>query len=65
MVALDVSHSLIFWLKAVAPANIPSYMMNKATEQVSVMEEKEINCTNHSNMHMMKLQMKIIVDLRN
>jgi hypothetical protein len=41
-VALDVSHPLISWLKAVALENISDYMMNEATKQMSVMEEKEI-----------------------
>jgi hypothetical protein len=41
-VPLDVSHPLISPLKAVAPTNISDYMMNKATMQMSVMEEKEI-----------------------
>jgi hypothetical protein len=40
-VALDVSHSLISPLKALAKPNIEFYMMNKATKQMSVMEEKK------------------------
>jgi hypothetical protein len=51
--ALDTFHPLISLLKELAPQNIPYYMMNKATKQMSVMEEKEINCTDHSNVHMM------------
>jgi hypothetical protein len=53
--ALEVSHPLISPLKALAPLNISFYVRNKATKQMSVMEEKEIKCTNHSNVHMMKL----------
>jgi hypothetical protein len=41
--ALDVSHPLISPLKAFASRNIPTYIMNKATKQMSAMEEKEIN----------------------
>jgi hypothetical protein len=42
-VALEVSHALISPLKAFAAKNILDYMMNKATKQMSVMEEKEIH----------------------
>jgi hypothetical protein len=40
-------------------------MMYEATMQMSVMEEKEINCTDHLNVHMMKLWIKNIIDLQN
>jgi hypothetical protein len=40
LVALEVSQSLISWLKAAAKPNMRDYVMNKATKQVSVMEEK-------------------------
>jgi hypothetical protein len=53
VVTLDVFHPRISWLKTLAPPNIDLYMMNEATEWMSVMEEKEINCTDHSNVHMM------------
>jgi hypothetical protein len=42
-VALDVSHPLIFWLKALASKNMKDYMMNEATKQMSVLEEKKSN----------------------
>jgi hypothetical protein len=43
-------------LKEVAPLNMKDYVMNKkVTKQMSVMEEKEINCTDYFNVHMMKL----------
>ena len=62
---LDVSHPLISLSKAYALRNMNVYMMNKATKQMSVMEEKEINYTNNPNVHMMKLRIKNIIDLRN
>jgi hypothetical protein len=43
LVALDVSHPLIFWLKEVALKNIDLYMMNEAAKQMSVMESQKIN----------------------
>jgi hypothetical protein len=42
-VALDVSHPLISPLKEFVSINIPDYMTKKATKQMSIMEEKEIN----------------------
>jgi hypothetical protein len=35
-----------FWLKVDASSNMLDYMLNKAPMYMSVMEEKEINCTN-------------------
>jgi hypothetical protein len=63
-VTLEVSHPLKSPLKALAKINIRDYMMNTATMQMSVMEEKEINCTSHFNVHMKKLQIKNIIDLQ-
>jgi hypothetical protein len=63
-VTLDVFHLLISPLKALAPRNISYYMMNKATMQMSAMEGKEINCTDLSNVHMKKLQIKNIINLQ-
>jgi hypothetical protein len=64
--ALDVSQSLISLLKALAPRNIQTCMMNKARKQMSVMEGKEINCSDLSNVHtMVKLQVKDIINLQN
>jgi hypothetical protein len=64
-VALDVSHPFISLLKEVALSNMRDYVMNESTKKMSVMEEKEINCTNNPNVNMMKLQIKNIIDLRN
>jgi hypothetical protein len=38
--------------------------VSHTTKQMSVMEEKEINCTNNPNVHMMKLRIKNIIDLQ-
>jgi hypothetical protein len=40
------------WLKERAPRNMYAYVMNKATKQMSVMEEKEINCIDHLSVYM-------------
>jgi hypothetical protein len=40
-------------------------MMYEAAKQMSAMEEKEINCTDHSNVHMIvKLWIKNIINLQ-
>jgi hypothetical protein len=55
LVSFFSSQEQRFWLKAVAPANISDYMMNKATKKMSVIEEKMIRHSNNPNVNMMKL----------